>query len=226
MLPCCCLHFLFHLNPTFRPPRVPQVICKMIEQNQCVGNHIHDVIQGSYRPQGLMRMPVTRYTELYTAAFGRKLSRAILCSIRNGEQGPQVEIGELCTVATTVEENPPKRRRLGQKTPEALAQNPDQRTVLKKGLIECLSEAEQVTPRVGKVTITDGLLFDMIQRCFLEKEIVVMDCCRGIDRRRVPPVNLSKGVAPYRFAFGKKRSDRELFLDDQWELWEQISRRK
>ena len=25
MLPCCCLHFLFHLNPTFRPPRVPQV---------------------------------------------------------------------------------------------------------------------------------------------------------------------------------------------------------
>ena len=23
--PCCCLHFLFHLYPTFRPPRVPQV---------------------------------------------------------------------------------------------------------------------------------------------------------------------------------------------------------
>ena len=162
-----------------------QIVCRMIEQNQCVGNHIHDVIQGSCRPQGLMRIPVTRYTELYTAAFGRKLSRAILCSIRNGEQGPQVETGEFCTAATTDEENPPKRRRLGQKTPEALAQNPDQRTLLKKGLIECIGEAERVTPRVGKVAISDGLLFDMIQRCFPEKQIVVVDCCRGIDRRRV-----------------------------------------
>ena len=26
MLPCCCLLFLFYLNPTFRPPRVPQVV--------------------------------------------------------------------------------------------------------------------------------------------------------------------------------------------------------
>ena len=31
-------------------------------------------------------MPLSQYTELYTATFGRKLSRAILCSIQACEQ--------------------------------------------------------------------------------------------------------------------------------------------
>lgn len=62
-----------------------QIMSRMLEQQQCLGNHMHQTIQGSRHPKGLWNMNVSKYTEMYTAMFGRKLARAIHCSLEVNE---------------------------------------------------------------------------------------------------------------------------------------------
>jgi len=92
-----------------------------------VGNHHHDVIAGSCKPAGFGRMPVSKYTELYTAMFGRRLSRAIQCSCQIQEKvfGKHQEFSFVTN--TAAEESEPKRRRLaGKFHPEFLFVPPPQ----------------------------------------------------------------------------------------------------
>ena len=59
---------------------------RTLEQFQCLGTHSHDVIAGSCRHPKFGRMPLTQYTEMYTATFGRRLGRAVKCSSQVHEQ--------------------------------------------------------------------------------------------------------------------------------------------
>lgn len=63
-----------------------QIMHQALEKLLCPGNHAHDTIEGSCKPRGSSRMPLTKFTELYTATFGRKVSRIILCSLRAREK--------------------------------------------------------------------------------------------------------------------------------------------
>ena len=78
---------------------------------------------------------------------------------------------------------------------------------------EVLQMAEKCTPRVGKVILHDGPVFDKIQEMFPDKEVKAIDVCRGINRMRTCSVG-GRGFAPFRRMLGKRRSDLEVFMDE------------
>ena len=212
---------------------------RTLQRCQCVGNHHHDVIAGSCKPAGFGRMPVSKYTELYTAMFGRRLSRAIQCSCQIQEKvfGKHQEFSFVTN--TAAEESEPKRRRLaGKFHPEFLFVPPSQESpssdrsqtvslpqpgdVVSQQILEM---AEKSAPRVGPVVIRDGPLFQAVQDRYPDRQIICLDVCRGINRMRVCPIG-EKGIAPFRRAIGRHRTDRKIFEDSQWEHWETLSHRQ
>ena len=90
---------------------------------------------------------------------------------------------------------------------------------------ELLKMAEQCAPRVGKAVFQDGPFFEAIQNRYPDKQLVVVDVCRGVDRLRTCPIG-SKGHAPFRHSFGRRRQDLQDVEDAEWELWESLSKRQ
>eukprot|EP00435_Cladocopium_sp_Y103_P007616 s5467_g2.t1 len=223
-----------------------RILWRTLEQFQCLGTHTHDIVAGSYKSPMRGRIPVSQYTEMYTAVFGRRVARAFQCSIQVKERA--VNDAEILasltqcayTSESLTEDLPePKRRRLFGKfspeqfylpsssspeTPEPTSASPtvdDPDHQLK----QVIQLAEQCAPRVGKVILQEGPLFQQIQALYPEKQIVVLDVCRGINRMRVCPIG-PKGIAPFRRVIGKRRSDLSVFADTAWEQWEELSHRQ
>ena len=63
-----------------------ELVWRTVQRSQCVGEHHHDQVAGSCKPFGHDRMPVTKFSELYTAVFGNCIGRAIVCSCRIDEK--------------------------------------------------------------------------------------------------------------------------------------------
>lgn len=234
-----------HLRKRTQILTTSEVLCRTIEKLQCVGNHTHDQVAGSCKPFGYPRMPVTKYSELYTASFGRKISRAIQCSSQVHEK-VFGNISQSVFAAEPSQEIPePKRRRLaGKFNPEQLfvpasgdatassssqvppppadsvTTNPDQ-----PGVDLIIDMADKATPRVGRIVFQDGPLLEVLQSRYPDKHIVAIDCCRGVDRLRTCPIG-TKGFAPFRRCVGKRRSNLSTFEDSEWEAWEEISKRQ
>eukprot|EP00435_Cladocopium_sp_Y103_P038295 s1525_g10.t1 len=192
-------------------------------------------------------MPVSKYTELYTAMFGKRLAKAISCSHQVHER---IVHHESCFAATdsrtppSVDDQPEqKRRRLngkfspdqifvppnnpGDASSEVAAPVPPVRSPEDRLLriSQAIQMAESCAPRVGKQILQAGPLFEFIQQLYPDKTIQVLDICRGVDRLRVCPIG-SKGFAPLRRVIGKRRNDLHVFEDSQWEAWEQLSKRQ
>ena len=215
---CSAGHLKHPENPSFLRKRTQilttsRILWRTLEQFQCLGTHPHDVIAGSCRVGGLGRMSVSKYSEMYTAVFGRRLGRAIKCSLQVKESVVSDEemtasLPELAfTTATKPEDLPePKRRRLSGKyppeqlfVPESLEppgpMMPEKTDVDHRAkLNQVLHMAEQCAPRVGKVVVQEGPLFQQIQEMYPDKQILVLDICRGINRMRVCPIG-TRGFA-------------------------------
>lgn len=216
-----------------------RIMYHMLLQFQCPGSHPHDAIAGSCRPTGSKRMSLTKYTELYTAMFGRRLCKAIQCSIQVRERNGNLSSEHDDIANPAVHDEPlPKRRRLwGKFQPERLFEPipsdgdssamPSSHTGDDplRPIRQLLQMAEQCAPRVGKSVLQEGPLFEGVQQLYPDKQLVAVEVCRGINRLRVCPIG-QKGTAPYRRVFGKRRSDLQPFVDDQWEHWEQLSHRQ
>ena len=189
-----------------------QIMCRMLEQYQCVGN-----------------TSVSQFSELYTAMFGKRLGKAMMCSIQVRETSLGMSRSHVHHDILAADQEHPeapdaKRRRLtGKVTVDDATGNPV--TNHDALLNQAIQLAEQSAPRVGKVTIQDGPLFDLTQQLFPDKQLVVIDVCRGVNRKRLCPIK-EKGLAPYRRAFGKLRSDLSPFCEDAWEHWETLSHRQ
>eukprot|EP00435_Cladocopium_sp_Y103_P016115 s3079_g4.t1 len=210
----------------------------MLQQYQCLGQHPHDTIAGSCNPRGSGRIPVSKFSERYTALFGRRICKALQCS-SHVRECPFREHHALTETSVESEELPePKRRRLNGKfrpeqlfaplAEEAASQPSDSQSqpdMIIPDIRQLIHMAEQCAPRVGKASIDRGPLFENVQKLYPDKQIVVLDVCRGVDRLRICPIT-TKGVAPFRRSFGKRRSDLQPFCDDAWESWEQLSKRQ
>jgi len=221
------------------------IVWRTLEKCQCAGAHQHDQVAGSCRPPGGTRMPLTRYTELYAAKFAKRLCKAIQCSCHIQEQ--VVGYRTMFAYVTSTTEGAPelKRRRLaGKFHPEHLyvdadlssassaaipasdvPRNQSRPTDPMSQVRNLIQMAEKRAPRVGKVLVREGPLFEAVQELHSDKEIKVLDICRGINRTRTCSIG-GEGFAPFRRAFGKRRSDLEVFHDAAWEAWEQLSHRQ
>ena len=184
-------------------------------------------------------MSVTKYSELYTVLFSKRVSRAIQCSCHVNEIafGDRSEFVGVASPSHSEMPEPKRRRLSGKFQPERLFVAPpetearpsdsalDSQQNPMDHVRKLLHLAESCAPRVGKVVIQDGPLFEGVQEAFPDKKVVVIDVCRGINRMRTCPFS-SKGIAPIRRSFGKRRSDLQPFLDDAWESWEGLSHRQ
>lgn len=209
-----------------------KIVWRMLEQHQCLGQHLHDPIEGSFKPTGHPRVAVSKYTELYTATFGRRLCRAFQCSQQVREA--HIDARTEPILGPTAEESAPKRRRLtGKWDPQYLFKEPSQEprteqqeVSRQQQLHAILHKVDQVTPRVGKHIISEGPLCDMIRALYPDHDVKVIESCRGINRKRTCPINNQTEECPLRRAFGRRRADLEVFEDSSWENWAQLSRRQ
>jgi len=208
----------------------------VLEKLQCMGGHAHDAIQGSCKPQGFSRMPLTKYTELYTATFGRKLSRVIQCSLQAREkQGMPLQSEDSAVLQAIVcvardedskiqaDEPAGKRRRLGTKSrPEDFFVPDDQQ----KLLAETIKLIEGQTPRVGKQVFQHGEVIVQVQALFPEMHVKVVESCRGVDRKRELPIPAPAHLIPFRRTFGKDRKEQKIYCESEWERWDKLSKRQ
>ena len=211
-----------------------QIMYHALEKLQCLGDHAHDAIQGSCKPHGFSRMPLTRYTELYTATFGRKVSRVIRCSLQAQEkQGVPLQSEDSAVLQAIVcaarnedseikvDEPAGKRRRLGTKSkPEELFVPDDQQ----KALAETIKLIENQTPRVGKQIFQNGDVIVQVQALFPEMNVKVVESCRGVDRKRELPIPAPAHLLPFRRTFGKDRQEQKIYCDSEWERWDKLSK--
>ena len=158
-------------------------------------------------------MPLTQLTELYTATFGRKMGRVILCSIQSREKHSvpfQSEDSEdlhavICAVRN--EDSAPslalpetKRRRLGTKSKPSDLIVPDQEPN-PDSLKAAVEFIETQTPRVGKKIFQQGEAMTMVQQLFPNMQIKVIESCRGVDRKRELPIPAMPQLLPFRRTF-------------------------
>ena len=196
-----------HLRKRTQVLTTSKIMHRMLERCLCVGARHHDVVAGSCKPKGQARMSVSKYTELYTAMFGRRLARAIHCSQQVKESRIQLEPcfvqeTQAPDAKMTADNAPePKRRRLhGKFSPEqifvpdvsagdgsasAASSSPPGGPETRAPMIaQAIHMAEQSAPRVGKLVVQQGPLFDFVQGLYPDKTVQVIDICRGVDRRR------------------------------------------
>ena len=201
-----------------------------------MGDHAHDAIQGSCKPQGFSRMPLTKYTELYTATFGRKLSRVIQCSLQAREkQGVPLQSEDSAVLQAIVcavrnedskiqaDEPAGKRRRLGTKSKPGDLFVPDDQQKL---LAETIKLIESQTPRVGKQVFQHGDVIVQVQALFPEMHVKVVESCRGVDRKRELPIPAPAHLIPFRRTFGKDRQEQKIYCESEWERWDKLSKRQ
>ena len=192
------------------------------------------------------------YTAMFGHRLGKAIQCSIQVHEKCPEYEPcfvQRTISSPDAPQTASDQEEPKRRRLFGKfhpdqifvpiessethsSPEAPAERSqipqsteDMSSSRSLAVTQAIQMAEQCAPRVGKMVIQEGPLFEMIQEMYPDKKIVALDICRGINRMRVCPVG-SKGFAPFRRMLGRRRSDLQTFEDSTWEAWETLSHRQ
>ena len=197
----------------------------MLQHLRCSGNHRHGQIEGTIRDPKLGRINLSQYTELYTRQFAQRLARSMISSGRQHETSPE-NPDFACTASSSIpedNEDPPKRRRLGDKQPPSEAYLQLYR---KEKIQKAMEQAKAVAPRVGKLWLTSGPVIHALQDLFPDHQIVACELCKGADRRRAPQPSLRPEEAPFRITLGSHRNQEGNFIDNDWERWSKMSRRQ
>eukprot|EP00434_Breviolum_minutum_P025492 symbB.v1.2.022525.t1/scaffold1944.1/size145740/2 len=197
----------------------------MLQHLRCSGNHRHGQIEGTIRDPKLGRINLSQYTELYTRQFAQRLARSMISSGRQHETSPE-NPDFACTASSSIpedNEDPPKRRRLGDKQPPSEAYLQLYR---KEKIQKVMEQAKAVAPRVGKIWLTSGPVIHALQDLFPDHQIVACELCKGADRRRAPQPSLRPEEAPFRITLGSHRNQEGNFIDNDWERWSKMSRRQ
>eukprot|EP00434_Breviolum_minutum_P032343 symbB.v1.2.028601.t2/scaffold3045.1/size120917/6 len=208
------------------------IVHRAVQQWRCQHNHEHDHVAGSYVTNQGHREAVSKYSELYTHTFAKKILRAFDAS-KSIQEHRQTPIQWDVNAGEDIEAEAPsqKRRRLEEKQPRP-AEFPEP-TSLPRDTVpspeltidHLISEGQKIAPRVGKIVLEGGDFFHTVQRMFPQYQVRVIEISKGIDRFRKCPVNVRRGEAPYRRSFGTMRNG-QVFDNQQWEDWENWSNRK
>eukprot|EP00435_Cladocopium_sp_Y103_P051429 s1984_g16.t1 len=161
-------------------------------------------------------MNVSKFSELYTRLFATKIARCIRCGVQVREEVSLVAHGE--------EGSNVKRRKLSHKQAPNEAYQPqvswDDR--INTFLQQALTDA----PRVGKRYVTQGNVFNQAQHLFPEYHRQGLEMCKGADRYRPPPTNMSKEQCPFRMTLGIRRDGKGNFYEDLREEWGKLKRKQ
>lgn len=214
-----------------------EILCRVLEKLRCPRTHTHDHVAGSFRNSDGRHQPVSQYTELYTARFAQNVCRAFQASAKVGEKNHSSDhVFALTGNSADAEDQPLKRRRLGEKCPRPPAYERSEETSEGPPIDDppedipntetIIQKCQEVAPRVGKIVLEGGECFQILEKAFPEYQLRVVEICKGTDRYRKPPVRLVKHEAPLRKYLGVHRQSQEFFESNGWEAWENWSNRK
>ena len=199
------------------------ILHQHISKHQCSHKHEHDTVSGSCRHPSLGRVNVSQFSELYTRVFASRMARCFHCisQVRERSHGSP----ELVFAGHSMDELPipaPKRQKLTGKQPVSNFYQQLQQETDRNAFIQHVAS---LAPRVGKRLFTEGDTIQMAEALYPGVEIKVIEACKGADRRRPPPPNVSREIAPLRLTMGIHRMQQGTFCDDHWENWTQLTRR-
>ena len=199
---------------TMNPIRKRLVVCTTsptmfdaLNARFCRGEHKHQQIAGSTKLQG-KSMPLSRFTEFYPRKFARQIVQLL--------RRPCV----YCFAGES--EHPSKRRRLGDKSSKLsilLQREPVTWDHIMKAV-------DAMAKRVGVQVVEGGMLIEAIQKLTPDHDIKHVVLCRGTDRMLGPCKTLIPGQAPVRRMVCIRRRFEDLFQEENWETWENLSARQ
>ena len=214
-----------------------QSLAQFLETQRCRGNHAHQVIEGVTKYQG-QTVNRSTFTEHYPRRFARTVVQ-IPCKLRFPREPP---VAMLADSFASSSEPLPKRRRLTvvPKPKPARSSEMTNEMVIKRRKLHgkqsplkaldawtaIFDKIDSDLPRVGRIEITDSQIIQDIQDMFQDKHIKRIIACRGTNRTIGPPKNMSPGEAPFRKCAYLKRGTTQIYTEDQWENWEQLSQRQ
>ena len=224
-----------------------KIMARGLQPYICSKKHQHTPVAGSYRKHDGTSGRVSEYSELYTQMFAIRLARTIQANIQVQEctVAPWQDVALANEMDGINEEPESKRRRLNAKTSnppgyasadspvpnapetthpedEVRAESQSQGNNVKQVLMEALQQA----PRVGKVVLQNGTVFERLQSMYPDYSIRVVELCKGADRFRKPPVNLAPREAPWRMTLCLHRHHLEPCENHGWINWETYSNRR
>eukprot|EP00435_Cladocopium_sp_Y103_P033655 s328_g8.t1 len=231
-----------------------QIMHQYLETQKCNHSHKHAVVAGGYKDNHGTWKRISEYTELYTRVFGIRIARTLQASKQVNEKTiSNVDLVFHESLEDSAEPEA-KRRRLTSKVsnPPGYADAPASASadnvsvpagnsassemvpssasgvpvVDGPSLSHVLKQALNIAPRVGKLVLEGGELFDSLQAAFPERHLRVVELCKGTDRYRKPPVRLMSQEAPWRLTTGIHRHSLEPLPDGTWENWEKMSNRQ
>ena len=84
----------------------------------------------------------------------------------------------------------------------------------------------KTAPKVGKRFCMEGELVQEVQKGFPDMKIIGVETCKGADRCRPPPKEISSQNAPFRRTMGVHRQTSQVFCDETWEEWSLLKRKQ
>ena len=213
-----------HLQKGTQILTTSEVMHRQVTNLRCTRDHVHDHVEGSCFVPQLGRVNVSQYTELYTRGFANKMVRSMQCSAQVSEANCQPTENALVTRSTDeVTDVPAKRRKLGIKQPPDATYQQVQHDLYVQKAIDTISKH---APSVGKRFFFDGPVLAEIQQLYPTVTIKCVELCKGADKLRSPPQEITKEVAPLRRTLGIHRRMPGNFEDNQWEEWGGLSKRQ
>ena len=215
---------------------------KMIEHLQnkkCHGKHVHQVIEGS-TVVNHNRMNRSTFSEMYPRKFARDVAK-ILCKLVY-PRGPVEPVMFASTATALVNEPALKRRRLITQAIPKVSRSSEMTTQMqakrrklngKQSSMNALEAWTRVFDmidsklgRVGKLPIHEENILQELQELLPDKLIKFAIACRGSNRTIAPSEDVAQHEAPWRKCAFLKRGTNRIFVEDEWENWEILSKRQ
>ena len=207
---------------------------------RCPGTHEHQPIEGTIQV-GHTVMNRSKYTESYPRKFARTVIK-VICKNRFVRE--PLAISLWCTdedLALTGDQVRKRRRLITVAKPKVSRSSEvildpvakRRKTGKQHGLSsyelwnQVFDQVDAVLPRVGKKALDDQTdLLSKLQDLMPDKEIRCCIGCRGSNRTIAPPPSMTKGEAPFRKSAYILRGTQKIYVEDEWENWENLSQRQ
>ena len=98
--------------------------------------------------------------------------------------------------------------------------------IMQHQLETIINTIEKSLPRVGKRTINQRDILNMIQSIFPDKVIKEVIACKGTERTLGPPDSIHPKEAPFRRAIMKARGTGKISIQETWEKYDCLAKRQ
>ena len=214
---------------------------KILHGRKCQHDHQHQVIEGSVKVNG-----ETMSRSTFTENYPRKFARQVMITLQKlpPQDYPTPAHSEIFVTDQPESSRQSKKPRLIQSIRAGMilprVSEPSQQPEPKRRRLETKQEVSDVEtqwkrlfalcsqhlPRVGRRMYDQGEIFQVARSLIMDKQVCFVVAGRGMDRTTAPCKEVTVGEAPFRKCAFIHRATGKIQIEDDWESWEQLSKRQ